>query len=26
MVKEGKLDAELFEIFKEHRVWEEISG
>jgi hypothetical protein len=26
MVKEGKLDAELFEIFKEHRVWEQVSN
>lgn len=26
MVKEGKLDAALYEAFKEHRVWEKISG
>ena len=26
MVKEGKLDAGLFEIFKEYRVWEKNFG
>lgn len=25
MVKEGKLDADLFEIFKEYRLWEKVS-